>query len=163
MLRNKLIAAGVGIVMAIALACLGAALDGFAPRGSALGFACRTVPMVLAIPLVLVAFNFLCDRWERHDGEATDRARAGHTYATVRQCGAALWRERRSDRPCDTERKFSSSLQRRNFLGPWIAIHPILARHVQTNATRGRPLRTRARQTPGQGRREAVAGIRHRI
>ncbi len=72
MLRNKLIAAGVGIVMAIALACLGAALDGFAPRGSALGFACRTVPMILAIPLVLVAFNFLCDRWERHDGEATD-------------------------------------------------------------------------------------------
>jgi hypothetical protein len=58
MRRSKLIAAGVGIVMALSLACLGAALDGLAPRGTAVGFACRTVPMLLAIPLLLVAFNF---------------------------------------------------------------------------------------------------------
>jgi hypothetical protein len=66
--RNKLVAIGVGAFVALSLACLGAVLDGVGPHGSTLGFIIRTVPMALAIPLLLVAFNFLCDKWERHDG-----------------------------------------------------------------------------------------------
>ncbi len=64
--HNKLVTIGVATLIGVPLVCLGAALDGFAPHGTTLGFLMRTVPVALAIPALLIAFNFLCDKWERH-------------------------------------------------------------------------------------------------
>ena len=67
--RNKLVAVGVGTLVALPLVCLGVALDGMARQGTTLGFLARTGLIAVAIPLVAFVFNYLCDRWERH-GEA---------------------------------------------------------------------------------------------
>jgi hypothetical protein len=72
MIRNKLVAAGVGSFLAIGLGVVCATLERLAPHATALGFLIRTVPMLIAVPLVLVVFNFLCDRWEWHDRAEVD-------------------------------------------------------------------------------------------
>ena len=72
--RNKLIVIGVGSVVAISLASLGAVLDGIAPQGAVPGFLVRTVPVALAIPLLMLAFHYLCDKWS---GTADWRSTSG--------------------------------------------------------------------------------------
>ena len=57
--------------MAAALAYIGMVLEHITDHASAFGFAMKMLVLAMAIPLLLVLFNVLCDRWERQaDGAA---------------------------------------------------------------------------------------------
>ncbi|HTQ37665.1 MAG TPA: hypothetical protein VMJ32_01480 [Pirellulales bacterium] len=61
--ENKLLVVCAAIVASTALVSLTAVLDALSPKSSLVGFIIRTLPLAAVIPLVLMGFNTLCDRF----------------------------------------------------------------------------------------------------
>jgi hypothetical protein len=61
--RNKFVTASMAFVVSLALVATVAGVDALAPQALMLGFIIRTVFMVGIIPVALVGFNALCDKF----------------------------------------------------------------------------------------------------
>ena len=72
-LKNKVLVVSLALAVAGILTCAGALFDVFMPRGSAMTFLGEMVLLGLVACGLVIAFTWLCDKWESHVDDRLER------------------------------------------------------------------------------------------
>jgi hypothetical protein len=72
-LKNKVLVVSLALAVAGILTCAGALFDVFMPRGSAMAFLGEMVLLGLVACGLVIAFTWLCDKWESHVDDRLER------------------------------------------------------------------------------------------